>query len=363
MNVQIARDEFRTKINDVYSDIMQEVNGLFTSLATVKTTSAKTVGIEVQRGYEKVSLDIIRGASANRNESAKSSQKFFEPPYHAEEIDFTTLDGYDRMFGMGAEIDINTLDRFTEQAATETEMMINKIKRAKELQGSQVFDTGIITLNSNTNIDYKRTALSKPDIGAADAQKYWGGASADIVNDLDTGARYIRNVGKSGAYEFTVVLGYDLWDEFRKDANVKEFLNFRHSDVIEMTRNRPPQNGATPKCIFGPGSFTYNIWVTEDSYDNSSNVSTQYWDSKKACMYPNDVRITLDHAGVPTLYKLNGFANNGGIQNGVFFQEGEYIIDDYTPVTGDAHILRVRSAPLYKLISVDRIYSFRAKAA
>lgn len=364
MNVQIARNEFRTKINDVYSDIKGRFTGFFTSLATVKTTSAKTVGAEVMRGYEKVAIDVKRGASSNRNEASISSQKFFEPPYYNEDIDFTSLDGYDRMFGANADVDINVLDRFTEQAAFEVEMMINKIARAKEIQGASVFDDGIVSLNASTDIDFKRTATSKPDIGSGDAQLYWNGSSADIIGNLNTGAEYIRQVGKSGEVVFDVVMGTEAWEYFRKDSNVEKFLNFRHSDVIELSKNRPPQNGATPKCIFGPDSFTYNIWVMNVTYDNSSNVATQYWNSKKVCMYPADVRITLDHAGIPTAYKLNspGWTNNSTIQNGVFFQEGEYVVDDYISPTGDSHILRVRSAPLYKLVSVDRIYSMKVLA-
>lgn len=357
LNNALARDVFYTTVNEVYQDRMKP-KGFFTSLAKEKKTAAKTFSIEVRRYFEKASIDIIRGGSANKNEFALSTQKAFLPPYYEEEFDMTELQNYDRLFGTADEIDGSVLNSILDSANEKAEIIADKIRRSIEIQGSQVHDTGIVNLESNVDIDFKRDADSKPDIGATDPTKYWGNANAQIIQDLNTGAKRCRTKGKTGKTQFDVVMGENAWKQFLADETIQKFINFRRSDLIDVTTSRQEQNGAVLKCIFGPGIYTYNIWVHEDYYDDADGNAVPYWDSNKVCMFPSDNIITLNYAGVPVKYQPPNPL--GGFNDVIVYQEADIHFFGYTDAKGTSLTMNARSAPLYTLISIDRLYSFTA---
>lgn len=372
MQITTAQSEFRSRINEIYREEMQDSVGFFMSLVqnSTKTTSAKTFGIESQRGYKKAATPIVRGSSPDRIQFTKSTQRFYEPPYHALQCDFTQMDGYDRVFGMsGGEVHASVLDNFTSAASSQVREMVSIIKNAYEIQGASVLLNGTVTMADSTLLSFDRQAGSMPDVGSGDATKYWNGANADIPLDLENAAEYIRNVGKSNATEFNVYMDQTTWKSFRTkvatDTVLAKYLDTRHSTLIEIKNSVVANNGSVAKAMFGLDSYTFNIFVLTGSYDGKiggADTNTKFWPNGYAVVLPSDIRLTMNYAGVPVKYKIRGGSNTSGIQAGIFYQEGDIIIDDYVDDINSTHNLRVRSAGLYTLVSTDRLVTIKTLA-
>jgi len=123
------------------------------------TSSTKEISIEVQRGTEKIAVDVERGEKGNANKFAKSTEKIIIPPLYSEYFNLTELDLYDRLFGSTG-IEESVLTNLIQDTIDKTIAIKAKIERAYELQCSQVFHNGVVTLASGDNIDFKRKNTS-----------------------------------------------------------------------------------------------------------------------------------------------------------------------------------------------------------
>ncbi|MCK5633411.1 major capsid protein, partial [bacterium] len=187
------------------------VASFFRSFFTTKTYSTKTVAIEVQRGTERISVDVLRGVDGQRNSFSLSTEKEYMPPFHNEYFDATSLDRYD--VGFNQAINPATIGYLASDVAEKFVELRKKIERAKELQCAQVFATGIVTMTNGDNIDFKRQAGSKVDLTGAGG--YWTTTTTDIESQLIAAGNFMRQVGKNAGKVLNLTMSGDLWVNFK----------------------------------------------------------------------------------------------------------------------------------------------------
>jgi hypothetical protein len=316
------------------------------------TTDSKYVSIEVMRGTEKVAVDVLRGTEGNRNTFSKSAEKILMPPFYHENLDMTEFDKYDVMFGQDSSTVLpSTIESVISQALDKLVILRYKIERAYELQASQVFTTGIVTLNSGDNVDYKRKAAS---MKVYTAGEYIKNASVDPREYLKTGSNFLRQTGKAQGGVFNITFGQRALTDFLANP----FITNEKVKDIKLIDLQMPQANATGALLHGQiscGSYIFNLWSYPENYDNSAGVSTPYIDDDYMFITPaNGGRFVFAFAGVPAIVKD---VRNTEFPELITSVPGDYVIGNYIDPAKKKHVFEIMSAGLAVPVSVDRIYS------
>ena len=354
--VQQARGIFTQTAIEKYRE-MVSVPSFLRSFFAVKTTPAKYVSIEVQRGTEKVAVDVLRGTDGNRNTFDKSTEKIFEPPFYNETFNATSLDRYDLAFGADPMFTPATIGYMASDVAEKLAMLKAKIDRAKELQCAQVLLSGTVTVKNGDSVDYKRKADSIKDNSGSP----WATVATDIEAQCITGAEFIRTKGKNNTGVFDMIMSGKVFVAFKKSDFFKNNANFNQVKLIDITSPAKNSTGAAYHGQFSFGAYIANVWTYDEVYDNESGVSTRYLDDKYVVMLPTTgAKLTMAHAGIPAILR--------DVQNAEFpayitQMEAEEYVNNYIDEKAKAHWFEIYSAPLAVPVTVDMIYTMKVLSA
>jgi hypothetical protein len=308
---------------------------------------SKYLSIEVQRNFEKVAVDVLRGSGENRNSWTKSTEKNFEPPYFNESFDNTSLEYYDRPFGKSPEINGDTIADVAGEVSDKILALRYKIERAIELQAAQVFETGVVAVTAGIDIDFKRKAASLKDNSAAP----WSTITSPIEAQLIAGAEFIRRVGKSAISEFNTVMSGAEWVSLKASNYFTNNANFNQVKLIDINMPQTLTTGGAYHGTISAGAYIIHIWTNDETYDNASNVATRIWPLKKVLMLPvSGYKFDLGFAAVPAIIKDNAT-----------FMKGDFIVDEFVDYNHRTKNWRMQSAPLCIPKSIDQIYTMQVE--
>jgi hypothetical protein len=345
ISITDARALFTQTLIAVYRERISPMSFL-RSFFVVKESATKEISIEVQRGTEKIAVDVERGTEGNRNSFSKSTQKIFIPPYYREFFDATELDLYDRLFGsVDGTIDATIFGALMESIVDKLGMLQDKIDRSYEKQCADVLQTGVVSLQAATSIDFKRKTTS---IVAKSGGARWTDAGISPYDDLETGCQFLRKVGKSQGGIFNAIMGKKAFNALLKND---KFL--QRNDLINLKFDavREPQRNSVGGALHGSltaGSYQVNIWTYEEFYDNASSVSTPYVAEENVILLPEAPKFILSYAAVPQL-----------IGQGAAPKKGAYLVGDYIDQRNTAHVFDIKSAGVAVPVAVDQIYTLK----
>lgn len=353
ISTQDARGVFTKALIAVYKERTAPTSFLRSFFMT-KESDTKQISIEVQRGTEKIAVDVERGTEGNRNQFSKSTEKIFVPPYYHEYFDGTELDFYDRLFTQNGTVDAITFSQWVDVVVEKLAMLQDKIERAYELQCAQVFETGIVTLNSGDNIDFKRKAGSLVDVGGAE---YFSNATSNPYATLEASGTFIRTKGKSAGNIFNVILGSVAMSDFLDNPQVKERADIRN---ISMDVLRTPQKNAVGGVLHGEvsaGAYVFRLWTYPEFYDTEAASNNSYINDKKIIVLPESPKFVLGFAAVPQL--LGSKADVGA---GVSAKRGAYLVGEFLDERNTSHVIDIKSAGVAIPVAVDQIYTAQVVA-
>jgi len=316
-----------------------------------ETTLAKQISIEVERHGKPMAVDVQRCTDPIRNIFSKSTEKIFVPPYFHESFDFTSCQSYDVTFGRGVVPQGSFMQSIFQEANKELLAIQNKIKRAVLLQQSQVLTTGIVTLNSGDNIDYKRKAGSMVT-KTVSGEKWTAPTTSDPVKDLKAACEFLRGTGNSGASEVNAIMGSQAFENFMSSAKVQALGDIRNVNRIAI--DMPMMDGVSGLVLqakVGAGDFIVYIWTYNETYENASGVETRYLDTNTVVVLPTDFVGKTVYAGLPAVM---GDPISGQYVANI---EAEYNVYDVIDQKKRNWEYIVDSAPLVVPVSVDRIYT------
>jgi hypothetical protein len=343
-----ARGLFTKKLIDVYQERIRPKNFLRSFFPSVFAPT-KEVSIEVERGFEKVAVDVVRGSEGNANRFSKSTEKIFVPPFWREYFNATDLDLYDRVLGSQGTDNSQLFTTLLNTVADRIGLLQDKIERAKEIQCSEVLQTGIVTMTNGDNIDFKRKAASIVDLGSAGG---YFAANSNIFTQLKNACEFIRTKGKCADFTFIAIFGATAFEDMMANT---VFLNRQNLFSLSLDQIMPPQIGVAGGAYHGTlscGPYRVQVWTYPDFYDNTSDVSTPYIDNKNVVVLPPKPRFKFAHCLVPQLIDTPGSAP----------KQGEWVYGEYLDQRKAKHDFDVQSAGLPVPVAVDQIYTMRAVA-
>lgn len=345
--IQDARGLFTKKLIAVYRE-MPNVTGFLRSFFEPIEGLTKEVSIEVQRGTEKVAVDVYRHSDGNRNTFDKATEKVIVPPMYDEYFTANEHRLYDMVVAALSENNTAMFAQMTLEQAENLKALQYKIERAIELQASQVLTTGIVELASGDNINFGRKAGS---LVAHSAATDWATGTVDPYKTLENACQWIRQNGKAQGGIFNAILGSQALSDFLNNTIVKDradIRNFRLDDV------RAPQKNAVGATLHGEvsaGSYTVRLWGYPEFYDDATGTSTPYIDPKKVIVLPDNTIGKESYSAVPQLIENAGVA-----------QKGRYLVKDVIDQKKTAHEVHIMSAPLIVPVKIDQIYTVQVVA-
>jgi len=325
------------------------------SFFTASESGTKFVSIMVQRGSESIAVDVLRGTQGRRNTMDRSSQKVFQPPYYREYFDATDLDFYDRLFGqVGGEVNERTFAEWINEVAEKLQLLQDKIERSIEKQCADVFLTGIITLTSGDNIDFKRKAASLVDLGAA---AYWDQGTSDPIVDLTAAGNFLREEGKSMDGTYDIIMGGPTLNAFLDNTVIKERADIRNYHLDNILTPQRNAVGATFHGEVSAGSFRFRIWGYPQVFETTPfGAKTRYIDDNKAVVVPPNPNFRLAYAGVPHIIRD---VRNAEFPEYISTSPGQFHVGNYVDQRSEVHIFDIKSAPVAIPLAVDQIYTMQ----
>ena len=335
-------------------DIKPMTTDFLKSFFKTKIAQTKEVGIEVRRHSENIAVDIQRGTGGTFNRFDTSTEKIWIPPYFEEYLILNELDGYDRVFANPQETSADQFAALVNMAAEKVMLLEDKIKRKYELMCSQVLQTGIVTLNASTNIDFRRQATSKPTLANGSR---WTDTGVDPGTTLQDAAKFIRTQGLAGGSTFNVIFGAKAWDAYRTNALVRTEADNRRINLQDI--NSPIQfgNGSDFLGRTSHGTYNFNLWGYQRFYNPAGTDKTgkvPYIDDNMIIVLPDDLVMNFAYAAVP---RVQRDMMNAEFPEYIKYMPGDYVIDNYMDRRNKAHIIEVASAGLPIPTQVDAIYS------
>ncbi len=349
-----ARGIFTTAYLQKFKEMIP-VPSFLRSFFNTETSAAKQLSIDVQRGTEFIASDVLRGTGGNRNMFSRSSERMYVPPFFSEYFDATALDRYDVLFGQNPSLVPKTIGYLAKDVAEKLVILRNKMDRAKELQCSQVFETGIVTMDNGDNIDYKRKAGSKVDPGAGN---YWDTVATDVEAQLVASAEFIRNTGKNGVPILNLVISGKAWVALKKTNYFTNNANYQQVRLIDINMPQKSSFGAGYHGQITAGAYIFNVWTYDEVYQaKSTGTITRYIPLDQAIILPTAGAVfTLAHAGVPAILVDKGKAEYSKY---IVSQASEYWVNNYIDPQRKAHIFEMSTAPLAIPVTVDMIYTLK----
>jgi hypothetical protein len=339
-----AQGLYTKEIVDRYKERTAPQSFLRSFFPTVVTPTLE-VSIEVQRGTEKIAVDVERSSDGTRNQFTRSTEKIFIPPYFKEYFDATQLQLYDRLYG-ASQINDAVFAAYINSVLDAAMDCRAKIERAYELQCSQVLETGIVT-TSNGNIDFKRKAASK----VVKTGAYWTTGSVSPYTDLENGAIFLRQKGKAMGGTFNAIFGSTAWATLLQNTT---FLTANNLFNLRLDSVSKPQRDSLGGTLHGQlvcGSYLVNCWTYNDYYDDSTGASTPYVNPKVVIMLPEAPRFKMAFAAVPQLITPNSMP-----------QTGAFILSEYLDERRKSRDIVTESCGLAIPVAVDQIYTVQVVA-
>ncbi len=283
---------------ETYSDFAAAPTFL-TSLARSRAFRSEQVTMDIERDTDDVAIVIQSLADGGRDNTAMLYQNnLYKPPIYKEKAALTAFDLYDRRAGQNPHTDPVYAANLAIDAAKVLGKMDRKIRRAVELQGSQVLQTGTVDLkdsedNSVYTIDYDPKATHFPTVTTA-----WSDtANAKCLLDLEALAQKIQDDGKGNPDR--VIFGKTAWQNFVRNEEVQKILDNRRIDLGRVDRPANLAGGVFMGDI-SVGPYNVQLWTYTGRYNDpvTGNI-TRFVDDNKVIMLSDNTRLDVAYGALP----------------------------------------------------------------
>lgn len=311
------------------------------------------VKIDIVRGTEDISpiVNTLEGPTYNTDDQFVTKE--FVPPNIQEGMPFDARELLKRQAGQNEYEATDT----TFQAALLSRIMSgmnkleNKIRRNKELQASQILQTGILTLKDKDGnvvytIDYQPKATHFTVAGIA-----WDAAGGDPFADIIPVADAIRT--DSLRSPNLLIMGDVTVNAFMQNPIVQLQMENRRMDFGRIQPGDMDSGGKFWGTV-NIGQYFYEIWSWDGQGVIPGDVaSTQYVDSNSCIVMSRGARLDTVFGGVPMPVPVD--PRFAGILPGrvAIPQAVDMAPNIYSSLDGTQTILSISSRPLLIPTAID----------
>ncbi len=270
-----------------------------TSPRNVHTT--EKVEIDVIREEEDIAVPVQSITSSYRdNERDKFVNKGVTPPILKEQFGVVVWEQIKRQAGMNPFDNPDFARTAGEQAFDGVRLLSNKVRRTVELMGSQVMQTGVISIPDAAG----NTAFTL-DFGMPSAQKItttaWAanGSTGTPLADISAAAQVVRTAGKKRSDQ--LVFGNGAMTRFLANAAVQLQL-----DKFKLNLgNLQPGYRNEDSTFYGYiwiGNYQYEIWLLDSYYKHpQTGTLTPYMADNKVIVRSSKARLDLSWGLIPRM--------------------------------------------------------------
>jgi Phage major capsid protein E len=325
------------------------VKSFLRSFFPTETSTSKFISIEVQKGNEKIAVDVVRGAGSNLNQVTKSTVKTFLPPYFNEEYFVNELEIYDVAYGTMNPAQMRNL---AVDQANAIGKIIDKIDRSYEKQCADVLQTGIVSLKSGDNIDFRREADSLID----NSGEYWNNNSNDPDVSFERAGKFLRERGKlqSGpGSRYMCLLGGKAFQDLINNSIFKSKHDLKDINLGGIIPAEFNTDGASYHGYISVGSYIYDLWTYPEVYNHpDTGVLTPYVDLTNMIVTNYNPNFKFVYGMVPQL---------PGLVVPMTVKEGFYTLE-YVDTKQMCHGQKIMSAGVAVPVAVNQIYTEKVTA-
>jgi hypothetical protein len=263
--------------------------------------NTQEVEIDIVRSEEDVSIAITDMSTGYRMNSADVyTNKSFIAPVHKEAFPINAFDLIKRMPGQDPFENPNFQANAMVKAFNGFRKIEKKIRRSIELQASQVFQLGIVTLvdaagTTVYTIDYKPKATH-----LVTASPVWNGVSPTIVADLAGLANVIRNDGLVDPDE--LYMGGDAFETAMADTDFKARFDTRRIDLGGVKPMMPVGAGGQYRGFVDIDNYKFDIYTYGGRYVHpQTGTKTQFLDPANVVMRASSGRLDATFGAIPRI--------------------------------------------------------------
>lgn len=347
-----AQALFTSRLTATFQERPKPTSFLRSFFPGTPPTDTLEIDILVQRGTERIAIDVLRGSDGNRNQMARSTEKKFIPPYFREYFDHTAMSAYETMF-RGTQVSSAAFAALINNTADHVIMLREKIERSKELQAAKIFHDGKVPVkagvNAGSTIDFKRKSASIVNLSATP----WTTGATDVFAQIKTGCEWLRKNGRIQGHRFNMLCSDEAITALFANTT---FLNRQNLFNMALDAVAPPQKNAVGGVYHGSltaGPYMVDVWSYPEFYEDpdNSNAMTPYLTPKEITILPVNANFVTAHAMTPQL-----------LEPGEQPVVGEYIISEFTDRKARVREFHVESAGLCIPVGVDQIYTAQVVA-
>jgi len=262
--------------------------------------NTEKVEIDIERSEEDVSIvitDLSQGYRMNADDLY--TNKSFLPPINKEAGAINAFDMIKRQVGQNPFDNPNFQANAILQSFKRFRKFEGKIKRSRELQGSQILQSGIVSLVDSAGIvlytiDYKPKATHFPTVVID-----WDSASSTKAKDLEGLADTIRADGLADPQ--TLVFDDLAFSDFINDSSIQALLNNRRINIGSI-RPQSRGAGATYQGEIAIGNYVFQMWTYNGRYKHpQTGVSTKFMQPNKVIMLDDMARLDATFGAIPKI--------------------------------------------------------------
>lgn len=268
--------------------------------------SSEEVEIDILRGGEDVAIvvqDLSTGYRMNSDDLY--TNKRFKAPVYKEAIPVNSYDLIKRMAGNDPYQNPDFRASLIMRIMNGMLKSQGKIRRAIELQASQLYTTGKLSLTNESGValyelDYKPKATHFPTANVA-----WNLAGATMLADLQALAEIIRADGLGDPDE--IHMGEGSFMAFIGNAAVKTAFDIRNITMGTIAPMKSNGKGGSYRGRVEIGNYFFDVYTYNGHYKHpQTGVSTKYLPDDKVVMRCSTGRMDATFGAVPNIAKLLG---------------------------------------------------------
>lgn len=286
---------------DQMGSVLMFLSGFFQS-PPENFHSSEEVEIDIMRSDEDVAIVVTDLSTGYRmNSSDLYTNKKFKPPVYKEGIPLNAFDLLKRQPGVDPFETPQFRANISSQMMRGMRLNEDKIMRARELQASQILQTGVLTLTDTNGaalytLDYKPKASHFPTVATA-----WNDPAATPLQDLAALAQQIRNDGL--ASPDLLIMGSAAYTNFIQNAAVLTALDNRRLNVGDIGPMEMRGEGGQFRGMVDIDNYKFQIWTYDNRYNDPTNPATKltFVDPNKVIMMNTNIRLDATFGAIPNI--------------------------------------------------------------
>jgi hypothetical protein len=262
--------------------------------------NSEHVEVDIRRGEPYLAIPVQSVTSgARKHEVSLYTNKKFTPPVYDLEVSISAWSTSQRQPGITPFQDVNFRQAATDEAFRSLNELEDMLRRAVELQASQIFQTGVVTLTDAASATiYTLDFQARPSHFVITTPWAADGSTGDPLGDIESMGIKIRRDGKMNATD--LVLGTSAMQRLLANDEVK--ARFDNRGLVALTEIRPVSrpDGATFYGTVVVGHYRYNLWMYDGYFiDPATLEPTPYVGDTNVIMLAEQGRRDLTFGSIP----------------------------------------------------------------